>query len=244
MTTLFNMKNGIASDILKSEAVEKRLLVDELVPHAQNRPIQNERVDSLVYNIRKDGLLQPIVVNINTSTGLKEILAGHHRVKAYQKLMEEDSDKYSMIVSWTFKDLSEEEKLTIMMSTNPSYDIEEQDKIQTLKIARTLYDELVSKKQRPSGRRRDWLVATTGFSEWFVRQHDEVKETVEESPQSEDGQDENDIVDISIEKDGKKMIKSCKKVYDWYFENHALLEVETKKELQSWIRDLNELAKD
>lgn len=237
MSSLFNIKNGISTQIMGKEPVEKRLLIEELIPHTKNREYQKERVEALVYNIEDKGLLQPILVNIDTASGNKEILAGHHRVKAYQHLhYKTGNDDYLMIRSWVFEDLSSEEKLVILLSTNPDYDGEEEDKIKTLGYAQELYQVLNDKGEKPKGRRREWLMAITGFSEWFVRKHDEISEVVENSPQNEK-QTEEESYDALVNKKYQRVIKTYQKMYDEVADIADDLSEEERMNVVTWLQD-------
>lgn len=237
MASLFSVKNG--QDLLQTnEPQERRLLVEDLIPHTQNREYQKERVEALAYNIENKGLLQPIVVNIDTKTGAKEILAGHHRVKAYQHLhYKTGSDDYLMIRSWVFENMSDEEKLIVLLSTNPEFDSSEQDRLKTLGYAQDLYQLLIDREEKPKGRRREWLMATTGFSEWFIRKHDEgINEIVENSPQNEEHENV-DEEDVFIQKKIQRILKTYQKTYDDVSDISSVLSDEEKQSIRSWLND-------
>lgn len=232
MTSLFDIKNGKDLGNVK-EPTEKRLLVDELIPHVENREYQQERMEALVYNISEQGLLQPIIVNIKSDTGEKEILAGHHRVKAYQHLhYKTGSDDYLMIRSWVFNDLSEEEKLIVLLSTNPDYESGDDDKLKILNQAKTLYEKLVEQGKKPIGRQRDWLVNVTGLSQYYIRKFEgdvEEKKGVEKKKKDKPTLDEQ----------AKKIIKQFEKQYDFLIDNYQELDPELQKKISSWIVDLD-----
>ncbi len=236
MTSLFDIKNG--KDLLNTkEPVEKRLLVEELIPHVDNREYQQERMEALVYNISEQGLLQPIIVNIKTDTGEKEILAGHHRVKAYKHLhYKTGSDDYLMIRSWVFTDLSDEEKLIVLLSTNPEYDSSDDDKLKILNQAKQLYSKLVEQGKKPKGRERDWLINVTGLSQYFIRKFEgdlEEKEKVAKKPKQS----------LSLEDEANKIIKQFRKQYDFLIDNYNNLEAETQKQINMWLTDLDNVTR-
>lgn len=232
MTSLFEIKNGKDLGNVK-EPTEKRLLVDELIPHVENREYQQERIEALVYNISEQGLLQPIIVNIKSDTGEKEILAGHHRVKAYQHLhYKTGSDDYLMIRSWVFNDLSEEEKLIVLLSTNPDYESGDDDKLKILNQAKTLYEKLVEQGKKPIGRQRDWLINVTGLSQYYIRK---FEGDVEEKKGVEKKKKETPTLD----EQANKIIKQFEKQYAFLIDNFNELDPEIQKKISSWIVDLD-----
>ncbi|CAH2762039.1 ParB N-terminal domain-containing protein [Erysipelothrix amsterdamensis] len=231
--SLFDIKNGtdMSNATYAAVAKPKLILIDDLLDHVDNREYQKERIDALVYNIKQDGLLQPIVITpSNELEGKYTILAGHHRVQAYKRLREiDDQDMYEAILSIVLPSMDETDKLKYVLTTNVNPELSFKEKEALLKTADHLYQKLIAIGKKPMGRKRDWLVNVTGLSQYFVRKFEGDPEKKKESP--------------TLDDQAKKLIKQFEKQYAFLADYYAELDFETQQKIASWILDLESITR-
>ncbi len=169
MNLLKDMMNNVSLEETKRGKITY-INIDELHEN-ENNIYEVSNIEELAENIAEGGLMQPILV---TEANDKLIIhTGHRRVAALKTLFHQgisinflgktlDFEVPIIRIDNTGDDV--QNKISLIRS-NSYRQLTTEQRIQIVKEASNLYQELVDRGEKPPGRQREWISSLTGISD-------------------------------------------------------------------------------